>query len=307
VFLGSPAFAVPSLRSLFEHPEIAVELVVTQPDRPAGRGRALTPPPVKIAADELRVPVVQPETLRDPAAVDAIRSTIPDVLVVVAYGELLREDVLRLAPHGCINVHPSLLPQYRGATPIPAAILAGDIITGISIIRLERRLDAGPILAQRECVIEPRDTARSLAVRLAGLAADMLPVTVLDYAAGRIALVPQDESVVSHTREWTPGDARINWSQPAAHIERLVRASDPWPVAWSTIGGNRIRILGAEVDPAPGSSSDPGAIDMTAQCPRVATGDGWLRLILVQPAGKRAMSAADWLRGATLMSNRFDS
>lgn len=307
MFLGSPEFAVPSLRTLHVHPDIEVALVVTQPDRPAGRGSALTPCAVKIAADELGLQILQPATLRDATVVDALRETSPDLLVVVAYGEILQRDILNLAPHGCVNVHPSLLPRYRGATPIPAAILAGDIMTGVSIIRLVRRLDAGPIISQRECAIDPRDTSGSLSRRLAVLAADFLPGTLLRYCSGEIEPIPQDESLASYTREWRTEDARIDWNRPAIDVDRLVRASHPWPIAWTTLGGQRIRILDSAVDDSDTEGSPPGAIHAAGRMARVATGRGWLKMHLVQPAGKRPMSAGDWLRGLRLMSTRFDA
>ncbi|HUG13534.1 MAG TPA: methionyl-tRNA formyltransferase [Thermomicrobiales bacterium] len=306
-FLGSPGFAVPSLKALVGHADIEVTLVVTRPDRPAGRGRALTPPAVKIAAVESGLPVLQPETLRERSALDLLSAATPDVLVVVAYGELLRREALGLAPHGCVNVHPSLLPRYRGATPIPAAILAGDEVTGVTIIRLERRLDAGPILAQRECAINPHDTTGTLGERLAELASEMLPRTLLDLVAGSIEPTAQDDSLASYTRECTADDARIDWTLEAARIERLVRASNPWPTAWSTIDGRRLRIHEAAAEFDLPADSEPGTVDTSSTVPRVATGAGWLRLIAVQPPGKRPMPAGDWLRGARLMSTRFDN
>ncbi|MEX1157907.1 MAG: methionyl-tRNA formyltransferase, partial [Thermomicrobiales bacterium] len=169
VFLGTPAFAVPSLISLAEHDKIDVGLVVTQPDRPAGRGRKLTPPAVKAAANALGLWVYQPDSLRDNGTLQTLRDARPDLLIVVAYGELLRRDMLELAPAGCLNVHPSLLPAYRGAAPIPAAILNGDRMSGVSLIKLVRKLDAGPIVAQVEVVVLPGDTAGSLGERLAGV------------------------------------------------------------------------------------------------------------------------------------------
>ncbi|MCO5175591.1 MAG: methionyl-tRNA formyltransferase [Thermomicrobiales bacterium] len=184
VFLGSPEFAIPSLRALANHPDIEVALVVTQPDRPSGRGRRLTPPPVRMAADELGLVSMQPETLRDESAIELIRSVHPDVLVVVAYGEILRRAVLSLAPHGCLNVHPSLLPAYRGATPIPAAILHGDNETGVTIIKLIAALDAGPIVAQHAVSLDQTETSGELSDRLADLAAEVLPETMLAYASG---------------------------------------------------------------------------------------------------------------------------
>ncbi len=298
VFLGSPAFAVPSLAQLAEHDNIEVALVVTQPDRPAGRGRTLSPPPVKSAALDLGLPIYQPETLRDDAAVEPLRDAAPDLLIVVAYGELLRRNVLELTPHGCLNVHPSLLPRYRGASPIPAAILNGDETTGVSIMKLVRKLDAGPIVTQVEAGILPDDTTGSLSERLAGLAAQMLPPTALRYVAGELSPIPQDDSLATITREWSTADARIDWSQPAATIERLVRAANPWPIAWTTDGETRLRIVVSTLASGRSlTSQPPGTVTTRDGEVVVATPDGWLRLDLVQPAGKKAMPAADWWRG----------
>lgn len=306
VFLGSPSFAVPALHALVAHPAVDVALVVTQPDRPAGRGRSLTAPPVAAAALEAGIPLFQPTTLKDDVAVGRLRESHPDVLVVVAYGEILRRDVLDLCPHGAVNVHPSLLPRYRGATPIPAAILNGDITTGISFIRLVRRLDAGPIVAQYVHDIDSRDTTGSLGDRLAIYAASLLPEVLVEYVNDRIVPVLQDDALATYTREWTSADGRIDWQQPAEHIDRLVRASNPWPMAWSTIDSNRVRIIAAEVSTDSHPAHVPGYIDTSTVAPQVSTGQGWLRLVTVQPAGKRPMPASDWLRGSRLMSTTFD-
>lgn len=295
VFLGSPAFAVPSLRALAAHPEIDVPLVVTQPDRPAGRGRSLTPPAVKSAAEELGIPVYQPESLRDPAAADPLAAARPDVLVVVAYGELLRRHVLELAPAGCLNVHPSLLPRWRGASPIPAAILAGDATTGVSIMKLVRRLDAGPVVARQAVAVEPSDTTGTLGARLASLAATMLPEVALAWVRGDLQAREQDESRVTMTREWTTDDARIDWTRPAVEIERLVRAANPWPVAWTTLDGNRLRVVESRL--AGGAASVAGQVELEGTSVVVGTGAGRLELVTVQPAGKRRLAAGDWWRG----------
>jgi methionyl-tRNA formyltransferase len=277
---------------------------VTQPDRPAGRGRTLSPPPVKLAALELDIPVYQPESLRDVVAALPITAIAPDVLIVVAYGELLRRHVLELAPHGCLNVHPSLLPAYRGAAPIPAAILNGDRTTGVSIIRLVRRLDAGPLLVQQELDITNTDTTASLSQRLAVLAAVMLPEVALAWTRGEIATWEQDEAAVTHTREWTADDARIIWDRPAAEIERLVRASNPWPVAWTTLSGERFRVLAATV--GPDMQAGPGEAYVADKAVLVATGDQSLRLDTVQAAGKRPMPALDWWRGLRTVRVQFE-
>jgi methionyl-tRNA formyltransferase len=298
VFLGSPDFAVSSLEALATHPQIDVALVVTQPDRPAGRGRRLTSTAVRSAAERLGLNVYQPASLRDPEAAKPLASARSDLLVVVAYGELLRRHVLELAPAGCINVHPSLLPRYRGAAPIPAAILAGDRQTGVTIMRLVRRLDAGPILVQQPLDITRDDTAGSLSDRLAQLAARMLPATAIQHVAGAIEPRPQDELLASYTREWTMEDARIDWADSADTIERLVRASNPWPIAWTTVAGERLRIIDVALHQVSASSADPGVARRHDRTVVVSTGAGTLELVTVQPAGKRAMPAADWWRGA---------
>ena len=298
VFLGTPAFAIPSLRALAAQPDISVPLVITQPDRVAGRGMRLAAPPIKAVAEELGLALAQPETLRDAAAVDALRSARPDLLVVVAYGELLRRAALDAAPHGALNVHPSLLPRHRGASPIPAAILHGDATTGVSIIRLIRRMDAGPIVAQREVDILPADTAGSLAERLAGVAAEMLPDVCRGWAAGMLDSREQDDAQATYAPEWSKDDARIDWSAPAARLERLVRAAQPWPVAWTLVGDQRLRVLRAAARPDEGvDGARPGDVRLVDARVVARAGAGALELLVVQPSGKRAMPAADWWRG----------
>jgi methionyl-tRNA formyltransferase len=305
IVLGTPQFAVPSLRALVAAPEIDVCLVVTQPDRPSGRGRNLTAPPIKLAAAEAHIPLVQPETLRDDVVVNQLRAKRPDALVVIAYGELLRRNVLEMAPLGCVNVHPSLLPKYRGAAPIPAAILAGDDQTGVSIMRLVKRLDAGPILAQQAVDISNDETSGSLSARLADLAATMLPGVLIRYAAGQIDPIPQDEALATYTREWTSADARIDWSQPASSIERLVRAAHPWPVAWTTVRGARFRIHAVRPHDGPAQPVPPGIVNISGSAVSVVTGAGSLELLRVQPAGKAVMAAGDWWRGQRAATLQF--
>lgn len=298
VFLGSPVFAVPSLISLADHDNVDVALVVTQPDRPAGRGRVLTQPPVKLAAIDRGLPVYQPASLRDDPEVQPLRDAAPDILIVVAYGELLRRNVLDLAPHGCLNVHPSLLPLYRGAAPIPAAILNGDPVTGVSIIKLVRKLDAGPVVAQFESEIDATDTTGSLGSRLSSLSAEILPDVTRRYIAGELPPAAQNDDLATYTREWTTADGQIDWSQSANEIERLVRAANPWPIAWTTDGDVRLRVLSSRVaDVEPLDHELPGTVLVSSGRIVVATGSGGLELIEVQPAGKRAMPAGDWWRG----------
>ncbi len=283
------------MRSLFAHAQIEIPLVVTQPDRPAGRGRRLSPPPVKRAALELGLPVYQPESLREQAHVESLRAVNPDLLVVVAYGEILRRHVLELAPHGAVNVHPSLLPRYRGSAPVRAAILNGDTTTGVSIIKLVRRLDAGPIIEQREVAIHAGENAHELEARLATVASEMLPAACLAWIEASIVPHQQDETLVTVTREWSRDDARIDWSGNVIEIERLVRASQPWPVAWTTLAGEPFRVLSA--------SADRNAGLQLAMARRIGShilvgcGVGALILDRVQPAGKRPMEALSWWNG----------
>jgi methionyl-tRNA formyltransferase len=297
-FLGSPEFAVPSLRALAESPQLDVSLVITQPDRPAGRGRRFAAPPVKLAAQALDLPVLQPQSMRATGALDALRAAPPDLLVVVAYGEFLRRAVLEAAPHGALNVHPSLLPRYRGAAPIPAAILHGDVQTGVSIIKLVRRMDAGPIVAQQEMDITSSDTTASLSARLAQQAALLLPDICAAWVAGAVTAREQDESAATYTHEWTKDDARIDWHAPADAIERLTRAAQPWPVAWTIADGERLQLLRAALDPAFADDVlPPGTVRLVDGRVFIQTGSARLELVEVQPAGKRAMSAGDWWRG----------
>jgi methionyl-tRNA formyltransferase len=312
LFLGTPSFAAIPLERLARDGRYTLVGVVTQPDRPAGRGGAMQPPPVKRRALELGLdaPLLQPETLRDPDAVAQIAALRPDVGVVAAYGAILRKDVLAIPPHGHVNIHPSLLPLYRGPAPVAGAILAGDAQTGVSIIRLTAKMDAGPILAQQHVPLAPDARTVPLTEQLFALGAELLAEALPPYVAGTLVPEPQDHERASYTALLTKEDGRIDWSAPAARIERMTRAYDPWPGAQTTWRGQPLRIIAARVvatehteategrgaetpsaDPAPGTLLDgPGG-------PRVATGVGLLELLTVQPAGKRAMDAQAWRRG----------
>lgn len=307
VFLGSPQFALPSLRALHEDPRFEIPLVVSQPDRPAGRGRRLTPPPVAVYAQEAGLTLFQPSTLKADEAVQRLAEARPDLLVVVAYGEILRRNVLELAPGGALNVHPSLLPRYRGANPIAAAILNGDDETGVSIIKLVRKLDAGPIVAQQRLPIDPMDTTASLGDRLAELAADMLPDVCAGWLSGDLQPSEQDDDQASFTREWTKADAQIDWQRPAVEIERLVRASIPWPVAWTTLNGQRIQVRGAAVAQDADPQGEPGQVFRHGRKVMVVTGDEVLELLLVVPEGKKETPALNWWHGLRDSAPRFDS
>jgi methionyl-tRNA formyltransferase len=296
LYLGSPAFAVAPLDMLAQAGyEIAA--VVTQPDRPAGRKRTLTPPPVKLAAQRLGLPVIQPETLRDPTIVAHLAALQPDVGIVVAYGEILRPAVLAVPGLGYLNIHPSLLPLYRGPAPVSGAILAGDSETGVTIMQLDTGMDSGPILAQATVPLPPDARAGPLTESLIELGGKLLLETLPRYAAGQIELRPQNHSAATYTRLLKKSDGRIDWSLPAHVIERTIRAYDPWPGAFTTWRGQQLKLLAASVHADWSGNTAPGTIIRTDPLPLVATGSGALGLESVQPAGKRVMSGTDWSLG----------
>jgi methionyl-tRNA formyltransferase len=297
IFLGTPEFAAIPLVALAQDPRYQVLGVVTQPDRPAGRGRAAEPPPIKQAAVRLGLQVFQPETLRDPAAVEQLAALKPDVGVVAAYGEILRKNVLAIPPLGYLNIHPSLLPRHRGPSPVAGAILAGDAESGVTVMLLEAKMDAGPILAQRRVPLLGDARAGALTTELFELGAAMLLDTLDRYAAGEIAPAPQDDAEATYTRLIQKSDGVIDWSAPAEQIERMTRAYDPWPGAQTTWRGQPLKILAARPHPQWAGAIAPGTLLDRKEGLWVAAGAGALELLLVQPAGKRAMPAADWRRG----------
>jgi len=295
VFMGTPEFAVPSLRALAGHYEVA--LVVTQPDRPAGRSRAPRPPAVKVAAQALGMQVYQPDSLRGPEAVARLEAAQPEVIVVAAHGEILRQNVLSLPPRGCVNVHASLLPRHRGAAPVAAAILAGDEVTGVTIMLMDAGMDTGPILARAQESIRPDDTTGTLTARLAELGARTLLETLPRWLAGEIEPQPQDSSQATYAPRITKEDGLIDWAEPAEVIERKVRAFDPWPGAYSYWQGRRLRIVSAGVVAGWCGGEEPGTVLETAQGVAVATGGGALLLRELQLEGRCCVGCAEFLRG----------
>jgi methionyl-tRNA formyltransferase len=296
VFMGSPEFAVPTLRALVGH--YSVVGVITQPDRPTGRGRAAAPTPVKQLAQSLGVPVVQPEKLRDPEAQASLVEWSPDLIVVAAFGQILRKAVLELPRYGCINVHASLLPRWRGAAPIQAAILHGDPTTGVTIMLMDSGIDTGPILTQREIEILPNETAGTLGERLANLGATLLVETLPGYLSGNIQPQAQDETRSTYAPMLSKEEGRLNFSHPAADLERRVRAFQPWPGTFMDWQGQPLKILRAHT--APGNNLPPGQRCMIAGLPAVATSAGCLVFDVVQLAGKKAMPGQEFLRGSRL-------
>ncbi len=298
VFFGTPELAVPSLDAVAgAH---TVTAVVCQPDKPQGRSKTLVAPPVKVRALELGIPVHQPAKLNDGAFEAWLRAQSPEICVLVAYGRILKRPILDVPPHGFINLHPSLLPKYRGPSPIQAALLAGDTETGVTIMRIEAETDAGAILLQRTHPIAPEDTAESLTESLSQLGRGIL-LEALDLLARGVAkYVPQDHTRATHCQMISKDDARIDWRMPAAKIHNRIRAFVPWPIAFGTLLGETLRIYAARVVSG-GAQGAPGHIvEVTKDHFIVATGSGLLAIDRVQAPGKRPMSSAEFLRGRPL-------
>lgn len=297
VFLGTPDFALPPLRALHAAPGIDVALVVTQPDRPSGRGRRLTPPPAKVFAEEHGIPVFQPDRLRGPAALGRLREAAADLYVIAAYGQILRQAVLDIPPHGCLNVHPSLLPRHRGPAPIAAAILAGDAETGVTIMLTDRGMDTGPILAQRSVPLGRRETTASLTPALFDLGAELLLDTIPRWVRGEIEPRPQDERRATVSRLFTTADGLVDWRRPALDLERQIRALNPWPRAFTFAGARRLILLAALALDGEPAADPPGTVRRAPDGQlQVATGAGHLLVTEVQPEGRRAVDAATYLR-----------
>jgi methionyl-tRNA formyltransferase len=299
VFMGTPRFALPSLEGLVEAGH-HLALVVTQPDRPAGRGRQPTPPPVAAFARERHLPLFQPASLKPPEAFARVRDARPDAIVVAAFGLLLRREVLDLPPLGCLNVHASLLPRWRGAAPISAAILAGDAETGVSLMRMEAGLDTGPVLARRPTPIGPEDDTPALTERLAEMGRDLLLEALPAWAAGEIRPVPQDDALATYAPRIRREDARLDWSRPAVDLWRRVRAYRGWPDAYTTWQGRQLKVLAARPGPPAPPGTPPGQVipaDERSPRPAVATPDGTLALDTVALEGRRPLDAAEFLRG----------
>jgi len=294
VFMGTPEFAVPALQALTEH--YPVVGVVTQPDRPAGRGRQVVESPVKQAARQAGLPVIQPQRLREPEAMAQLTAWAPEIIVVAAFGQILKSAALELPPHGCINIHASRLPRHRGAAPIPAALLAGDTETGVTIMRMDVGLDTGPILAQRPEAIHPDDTSLTLSERLSRLGANLLLEVLPDYLAGKLPPQPQTESLATYTPQLKKEDGHLDFTQPAADLERRVRAFTPWPGAFAIWQNQPMKVLRAAIIES--LNGEPGEVAQTPQGPAVVCGSGGLLLLEVQPPSKKPMSAADFARGA---------
>lgn len=294
--MGTPEFAVPALEALIQTQ--AVVGVVTQPDRPAGRGRQLRPSPVKVAALAHDIPVYQPRSLRRPPSAEPLHTWQPDAIVVAAYGQILRPHVLDLPPHGCINVHASLLPRWRGASPIQHAILAGDATTGVCLMRMDVGMDTGPVYACASIRIAADETAQSLHDRLAPLGGALLTRYLDDILAGEIAATPQDNALATYAPLIKKEDGALDWTAPAVELERRIRAMTPWPGAFTTFEGQSLRVIEATVDRLPvAADHPPGTVVQSDGAIRVATGDGHLVPATIQLAGRRATPVDAFVNG----------
>ncbi|MFC6840326.1 methionyl-tRNA formyltransferase [Xanthomonas theicola] len=294
VFAGTPDFAVPSLRAAAQRHEVAA--VYTQPDRPAGRGRGLTPSPVKLEAVARGIPVLQPDTLRSPEALQTLRALQPDLMVVVAYGLILPRAVLAIPTHGCWNVHASLLPRWRGAAPIQRAMEAGDGDTGVCLMQMEAGLDTGPVLLSQRTSISDSETGGQLHDRLAALGAQVLADGLGLLRAG-IRPVPQPQSGagVTYAHKLDKAQARLDWQQPAAQLARRVRAFNPWPIAEAVLAGERVRIHAAVALDLAHAHAPGTVLAASKQGIDIACGQGALRLRVLQREGGKAITAADYL------------
>jgi len=294
VFIGSPEFAIPTLDALARrYPLVGV---VTQPDRPSGRGGTLHSPAVKVAALRLGIPVIQPEKLRLPEAMTQLQAWAPDVIVVAAFGQILRPALLDLPRFGCVNVHGSLLPRGRGAAPIQASIMAGDHETGITIMKMDPGVDTGPILSQRPLPIAPDDTSGTLFEKMAPLGAELLLETLPRYLSGELVPQPQPEEGATYAPLLKKEDGLLNFTRPAIELERRVRAMNPWPGAYFNWNGAPLKVLRARV--SGGENPDTGHRLIVEGRPALGTGEGILILEEVQPAGKKSMPGRAFLAGA---------
>lgn len=298
VFFGTPELAVPTLAAVArEHQVVAV---VTQPDRPQGRSKTPAPPPVKVWALANKLPVHQTDVLNDGTFAAWLQAQAPEICVVAAYGRLLKQPILDIPPLGWLNVHPSLLPRWRGPSPIQTAILAGDTETGVSIMRMVLEMDAGDVVLQERTPVGPHETAGQLSDRLADMGARMMLTALEQAAAGTLAPTPQDPALVTHCHLFRKDDGRIQWAQSARTLDCQVRAAHPWPVAHCQFQGEVVRIHRAMPRLEPADSAPGTVLALDRDCVWVATGEGQLGLLEIQVPGKRALPMADFLRGRSI-------
>ncbi|MBD3304888.1 methionyl-tRNA formyltransferase [candidate division KSB3 bacterium] len=303
IFMGTPDFAVPTLRSLLDH-AYPVLAVFTQPDRPKGRGRTVVAPPVKLLAKEHGIPVFQPEKVRAKDALETLREFAPDAIVVAAYGQILPESILEIPRLGCVNVHASLLPKYRGAAPIHWAIIRGEAETGITTMFMDQGMDTGDMLLQRAIPIAPDDTAGTLHDKLSLLGGDLLVETVQRLKTGALTGTPQNHDVATYAPMLKKEDGRVNWQAPAQVIDRHVRGMTPWPGAYTFFQGKMLKLLHVAVEEFSEKLQNvsPGTVVQLDKNsgPLIVAGEQSIRLLTVQPQNKNPMSGSEFCRGYRL-------
>jgi len=295
--MGSPDFALPCLSALAAARNYQVAGVLTQPDRASGRGRELKSPPVKKLALELNLPILQPEKLRGTEVLQKLQAWKPEIIVVAAFGQILQKDILDLPRYGCINVHASLLPRWRGAAPINAAILAGNEETGVTIMQMDVGLDTGPMLAKRSIRLKPDDTAGSVTQTLSTLGADLLLETLPHFISGKLIAVPQPAEGATYAPMLKKEDGLLDFTRPAIELERHVRAMNPWPGAWFEWNGNPLKVMRASIVSGEKSLANGSRFTVEGR-PAVQSTEGALILDEVQPAGRKMMSGKAFLSGA---------
>ncbi|HHD11053.1 MAG TPA: methionyl-tRNA formyltransferase [Deltaproteobacteria bacterium] len=296
VFMGSPEFAVPSLKALCEE-GFHIKAVITQPAKPKGRGRKIMPTPVCEFARSKGIEVREPERLKDPEFVEYLRSLKPDLIVVVAYGKILPKEVLSIPRLGCINLHASLLPRWRGAAPVQRSLIAGDTVTGVTIMLMDEGMDTGPILLKKEVPIEKTERAGELAQRLSRIGAELLVESIGLYVSGRLKPTPQDDRLATYAPLIKKEEGRIDWHKPAVEIENLVRGLHPWPCAYTYLDGKLIKIHRASATEEE-SGLQPGRVVKSSKDGiYVSTGRGLLLIEELQPEGKKPMKAEQFARG----------
>jgi methionyl-tRNA formyltransferase len=304
VYMGSPDFAVPSLAALIERTDLAKTVaLVTQTDKPTGRGQALSPPPTKALALEHDIPVLQPKTLKDEAIQNELRALQADLFVVAAYGKILPQAVLDIPRLGCVNLHASLLPRHRGAAPIAHALLAGDVETGVCLMRMEAGLDTGPVYARVSTTILEEDNAGTLTDRLAQLGAELLVQSLPALADGALKAESQPDAGATYANKLKKEDGAVDWSLPAEQLWQRIRAYSPWPSAFTFVDGRRLQILAASL--AHDTQADPGAAIVDGTRLFVGCGKGALEILEVKPEGKRAMAIDAYLAGRPFASGHL--
>jgi methionyl-tRNA formyltransferase len=309
VFCGTPEFAVPSLRHLAERPEFSIAAVITQPDRPRGRGQQVSASAVKEAALELGLHVYQPETIKSESAQEFLKRAAPDAVVIIAYGQIIPVRLLTIPRLGWLNLHASLLPRYRGAAPIHWAVANGETATGLTTMQIDKGMDTGPTLLRREVAIGPNETAPELAARMSAIGADLITESLLQFDRGAISPVAQELTNVSYAPILKKEDGRIDWSRPAQQIYNRMRGFTPWPGSYTTFRGQTCHLWGRPAQSSPTRTEQPvGEISISGKEIEVTCGEGtFLRLESVQVEGRKKTSALEFANGARLgAGDRFE-